>query len=341
MSGRSDGVVLLVDAPVQLLQQAGRARYRRGMDEIGFALVDVFADEPLSGNPLAVVPDADELGEQLLPRIAREFNQAETTFLVRPTVGGADWRLRSFTAAGVEVYGAGHNALGAWWWLAVEGRLDLSAERARWHQQLGPVVLPVDVDAAAGQPTRVAMGQEPPTFGGTVADLDRLAAALGIAPRVLGAHRELPSAQVVGTGAAHLMVGVRDRATVDAVRPDRAALAGILRTVGGEGCYLYALDPAEPDAAAHARFFNPIAGIVEDPATGTAAGPLACLLSRHGLVGARVVIAQGHAMDRPARIEITLDTAGPVIAGRAVVAAAGTLRLPATRAAESAQTGTR
>ncbi|WP_433306182.1 PhzF family phenazine biosynthesis protein [Actinoplanes sp. CA-030573] len=79
---------------------------------VAFALVDVFADRPLAGNPLAVVPDADRIDEAVLPRIAAEFNQSETTFVVAPTVAGADFRLRSFTPAGVEVYGAGHNALG-------------------------------------------------------------------------------------------------------------------------------------------------------------------------------------------------------------------------------------
>ena len=88
------------------------------MTTVSFALVDVFSDRPLAGNPLAVVPDADHVDEAVMPRIAKEFNQSETTFLVAPTMAGADNRLRSFTPAGVEVFGAGHNALGAWWWLA-------------------------------------------------------------------------------------------------------------------------------------------------------------------------------------------------------------------------------
>src|SRR2546423_8712574 len=121
--------------------------YRRRVTSVAFALVDVFADEPLSGNPLAVVPDADGLDEDVLPRIAREFNQAETTFLVMPTAAGADHRLRSFTAGGVEVFGAGHNALGAWWWLAETGRLD---RLGRWHPEIGPAVLPVQVGPGRG-----------------------------------------------------------------------------------------------------------------------------------------------------------------------------------------------
>jgi PhzF family phenazine biosynthesis protein len=85
---------------------------------IPFAFVDVFTDAPLAGNPLAVVPYFPGLDDATFARLAREFNQSETTFLFPPTKSGADWLLRSFTPTGVEVFGAGHNAMGAWWWLA-------------------------------------------------------------------------------------------------------------------------------------------------------------------------------------------------------------------------------
>jgi PhzF family phenazine biosynthesis protein len=284
---------------------------------VDFALVDVFADEPLSGNPLAVVPDADALREDVLPRIAREFNQSETTFLLRPTAAGADHRLRSFTAAGVEVFGAGHNALGAWWWLAETGRL---GREGRWHQQIGTAVLPVDVSAA-----RIAMRQDPPRFGATAVPDDALSSALGLKVQDLSL---VPLPQVIDTGAPHLMVALTDRRAVDRAVPNVAALRALLVAAGGEGCYVYSLDPAEPGATAYARFFNPVAGIVEDPATGTAAGPLACLLRRDGVIDDRAVIVQGHRLGRPSRIEITLDGDTPVIAGRAVISATGTLRVP-------------
>ncbi|WP_448612323.1 PhzF family phenazine biosynthesis protein [Geodermatophilus sp. URMC 60] len=89
---------------------------------VPFAIVDVFGTDPLTGNPVAVVDlagvDAPEPQQVLwMQAVAREFNQAETTFVLPPTDERAHRRLRSFTAAGVEVFGAGHNALGAWWWL--------------------------------------------------------------------------------------------------------------------------------------------------------------------------------------------------------------------------------
>ena len=80
---------------------------------IPFYLLDVFTTEPFTGNPLAVVWEADDLSTELMRRIAGEFNQTETTFVLTPTVPDADWRLRSFTAAGIEVFGVGHHRSGA------------------------------------------------------------------------------------------------------------------------------------------------------------------------------------------------------------------------------------
>lgn len=91
------------------------------MPELIAGLIDVFADEPLTGNTLAIVEGAGELGDEQMRRIAREFNQAETTFILEST--RADRKLRSFTASGAEVFGAGHNALGAWLWLGEHGTL--------------------------------------------------------------------------------------------------------------------------------------------------------------------------------------------------------------------------
>jgi trans-2,3-dihydro-3-hydroxyanthranilate isomerase len=135
--------------------------------------------------------------------------------------------------------------------------------------------------------------------------------------------------QVVSTGAPHLLVQAVDRAAVDRAVPDSSRLAGVLRGVGGEGCYLYSLDPVAPSSTAYARFFNPTVGIAEDPATGTAAGPLACHLVAHGVVedGSKVLIEQGHLMGRPSLIEIGVHGRRVTIAGACVVAAEGMLHL--------------
>jgi trans-2,3-dihydro-3-hydroxyanthranilate isomerase len=294
---------------------------------VPFYLVDVFAEQPLAGNPLALVTEAERLDEHAMKRVAREFNQSETTFLLPPTRPEATRRLRSFTPSGSEVAGAGHNALGAWWWLASRGRLKLSHGAGRFAQELGGRVLPVEVVAGDGyEPASIVMDQSPPSFGATVSRPAALAAALGLTAADL--HRDLP-AQVVDTGAAHLLVAVADRGAVDRATPSASALLAELETVGAEGCYLYSLDPRDEHAVAYARFFNPTVGIWEDPATGSAAGPLAGLLVARGVVpdDTTVSIEQGYALGRPSLIRVTVRGESIRLGGAAIVVAEGTLRI--------------
>jgi trans-2,3-dihydro-3-hydroxyanthranilate isomerase len=293
---------------------------------VPFVLVDVFAETPLTGNPLAVVADAQRLEEPVMRAVAREFNQSETTFVLPSTRPEAIWRLRSFTPTGAEVVGAGHNALGAWWWLATGGRIELDAEGgAALAQEIGDRVLPVEVTGRNGRPDAIVIGQAPPELGRSVTDRDELAGALGLEPGLL---EDVP-AQVVSTGQAHLLVSVRDRAAVDRARPDAPRLAAALAQVGGQGCYLYCLDPVDPAAVAHARFFNPTVGIWEDPATGSAAGPLVSRLVAQGVVadGQTVLVEQGHAMGRPSRIRVQVNGELVRIGGACVVVAEGTLTI--------------
>jgi trans-2,3-dihydro-3-hydroxyanthranilate isomerase len=284
--------------------------------EIPFYFVDVFTDTPLAGNPLAVVADCEFLDDAAMKRIAREFNQSETTFVLPPTRAEAAWRLRCFTPTGFEAFGAGHNALGAWWWIAEAGRVPLEDGRNQFHQELGDRVLPVDVIASEGRPLQIVMTQTAPQLGAILRDDAELAAALGLEQTDLGPL----SKQVVSTGAPHMLVHLRDRAAIERAKPDAARLATLLRSVGGQGCYLFCLDPLI------ARFFNPVAGIPEDPATGSAAGPLAAFLIANKVVDTEtVVVGQGHALDRPSRIEVRVRGDKVEIAGRCVVTAHGFL----------------
>ncbi|TAJ50179.1 MAG: PhzF family phenazine biosynthesis protein [Herbiconiux sp.] len=298
---------------------------------VPFVFVDVFADEPLTGNPLALVPDADNLPVERMRAIAREFNQSETTFLVRPTRPEADWRLRSFTPGGVEVLGAGHNAMGAWIWLAEAGRLPPG--RRQFVQEIGDDLLGVEVaepaDAAgADAKSVVTLDHSAPRFGRTVDDLEVLAAVVGLAAADVATSA---AAQVVSTGAGHLLVGVRDRGAVDRAVPDVPLLLAVLREAGGEGCYVYSRDPVHPESGsvAYARFFNPTVGIVEDPATGTAAAPLVALLVAAGEIadGRTVVVEQGHAIGRPSRLTVSIDRDRVRLSGSGLVSAEGVLLL--------------
>jgi trans-2,3-dihydro-3-hydroxyanthranilate isomerase len=295
-------------------------------DTVDFILVDVFADRSLQGNPVAIVPDAARLSEAQMHRIAREFNQSETVFILPPT-GAADWRLRSFTAAGKEASGAGHHTLGTWWWLAESGVLTLADGPTCFTQEDRDGTLQVTVTRSAGRLVSVGMAQRPLQFGAICQDVAALASALSLDANDV-ATDHLP-AQVVSTGAPHLLVPVRDRSAVDRARPDAPRLAAVLRDLDGEGCYLFSRDTVDPEAIAYTRFFNPTLGIVEDVATGTAAGPLAAQFVKHGLADRDSIlrIEQGHAMGRPSVIQVRVSDQAVTIFGRCVTAGRGTLRL--------------
>lgn len=292
------------------------------MAELRFFWVDVFAETPLTGNPLALVPGADGLSEREMWAIAQEFNQSETTFLVAPSAAGADHRLRSFTAAGVEVLGAGHNAMGAWIWLADTGVLP--SDRHEFAQQIGDDVLPVWIARTEAGRSRVTMRQAAPRFLHSTTEPTGFAEALGLTPAALADR----SAEVVWTGAEHLMLGLRTRADVDAAAPEPARLRVLLAGVGAEGCYVFTTEGGPDGADAYARFFNPTVGIVEDPATGTAAGPLAALLARDGEArGGSIRILQGQAMGRPSILDVAVDGDRVDLSGSGLVVADGVLRL--------------
>lgn len=284
-------------------------------------LIDVFADRALSGNPLAVVEGGDRLPEATLRRIAGELNQAETTFVMRST--RADWKLRSFTASGTEVFGAGHNALGAWLWLAAHDRLGALDAPTTFHQEIGPDVLPITLEARGGRfhgrMRQAALRLSPP-----FAELAALAAALAI-PVEAVVSRPPPRVASAHSGTGHLLVRVRDAQTIDRIKPATDALLAVLRSAGAEGCYVYAFDESAPQTA-YARFFNPTVGLWEDAATGTAAGPLCGYLGSEGMLAAdaALIVEQGVAMGRRSLLQIRL-TPEPEISGSGVVVLRGWL----------------
>ncbi|CAN5253084.1 PhzF family phenazine biosynthesis protein [soil metagenome] len=289
------------------------------MPRLVAGLIDVFADAPLSGNPLAVVEGGEGLEDAVLRRIAGEFNQAETNFVLPSD--RADWKLRSFTANGSEVFGAGHNALGAWLWLAHHSQLGDLAQATTFHQEIGADVLPITLQAREGR-IDGRMRQAPLRLLEPLTSVDRLAQGLGLAPTDI---LPFPPSRTADTGAPHLMVRVSDPAAVDRCAPLAAELLAVLGPAGAEGCYVYAFD-AETPGAAYARFFNPTVGLWEDAATGTAAGPLTAYLGVSGLLGASatLVIEQGVKMGRRSLLSVRLGP-DPELSGAGVVVLRGEL----------------
>jgi PhzF family phenazine biosynthesis protein len=293
----------------------------RLMTELAAGLIDVFAQAPLSGNPLAVVEDADGLSDAQMKRIAGEFNQAETTFLMKSE--RADRKLRSFTANGTEVFGAGHNALGAWLWMGEQGHLGPLETPSTFHQEIGDHALPITLARVDGR-VHGRMRQAALRLSTPLTSPNCLADALGLRSDDVS---QLPVARVADTGAAHLMARLRDAQAVDRATPSAEQLLVVLESVGAEGCYIYAFDPAVPDTA-YTRFFNPTVGLWEDAATGTAAGPLCAYLGAEGLLNENqtLLVEQGVKMGRRSLLHIRL-TPNPELSGAGIVVLRGTLTI--------------
>lgn len=280
--------------------------------DVAFEQVDVFTDRPFAGNPLCVVPDATGVSGEQMQAIAREMNLSETTFVLPSTDPQAAYWMRIFTPA-KEIPFAGHPSVGTAYVMARAGRFRLQEPVTRIFQQVGIGTLPLEIEVSHGKPGRVIMTQGKPTFGGVVRDLTPVAEALGVDPGAL-ARTHLP-VQVVSTGLEHLMVPLADLETVGTLQPNVGRLDALLRDHGALGCFVFCLQPAAPDTFAHARMFAPGAGVPEDPATGSAAGPLGAYLAVHGVLPktqTAFVLEQGIEMGRPSRlwVEVIRNAAG-------------------------------
>jgi trans-2,3-dihydro-3-hydroxyanthranilate isomerase len=274
--------------------------------------LDVFTSTPLTGNQLAVVHDADTIDDATMLAFARETRFSETTFVQTATVPGADYRNRIWMMPG-EIAFAGHPSLGT----AVAVALVRGVQQASYVQQTHAGKQAVDV-RLDGDTARASMLQEPPTFGAEPPTEDVMAVA-GLS--AVDAHPDLPC-QVVSTGAAQLIAPLRGRDALERVTvADVHALRRLIEPLDAVVLYFVAVDP---DAGcAHARAFFPSVGeLVEDPATGAAAGPLlAYLRDRAGTQS--LTIRQGDEIGRPSRLDCTWAGDRPRVAGDVVVVADG------------------
>jgi trans-2,3-dihydro-3-hydroxyanthranilate isomerase len=286
------------------------------MNEYRFVQLDVFTEEPFTGNALAVFPEAEGLTDEQMQRISREMNLSETVFVLPSAHEGVLRRLRIFTPTS-ELKFAGHPIAGTWNCLAREGVVPLpegGSGVVQIKHEVGIGVLPVEIEFKDGQPVRVVMTQGKFEIK---AEIDDWQDQADIA-RGLGLSREdldetLPI-QACSTGNTMLIVPIRSLADLGRCRPNIPLLEEVygrhnFADSGATGCYAFTRETIEVgDARAHARFFVG-QNIGEDPATGSAAGPLGGYLAHHGATGVepidgvyRFVIEQGDFIKRPSRI---------------------------------------
>jgi len=264
---------------------------------------DVFTSDPFAGNQLAVFTDARGLDTARMQRLAREMNFAESTFIFPAEQTGTDIRMRIFTPF-VEMPMAGHPTIGSTFALAHTGVIPAGSQRFVFGLNVGPI--PVDLEWKTGVLAFAWMTQLRPTFKPVLEARSLAAAAIGLQERDLVPN--LP-VQEITCGVPFLFIPLRDRATVDRAAGDVAAFRKV--TPADVPIFLFTLDRSASEPSVYSRMFAPDFGIIEDPATGGASGPLGCYLVQHGLVSGdaaqKIVSNQGVAMGRPSRIHIAIS----------------------------------
>jgi trans-2,3-dihydro-3-hydroxyanthranilate isomerase len=277
-----------------------------------YVVADVFTETPLAGNPVAVFTDARALEGDEMQRLARELNLSESVFVL-PAEAGGHARIRIFTP-GIEMKFAGHPTLGTAFVLA--GPMQLA--EIRLETGMGIVLVRLERDHE-----RIVFGrmEQPLPSWEPYSEEAALLSAIGVT------RSELP-VELYDNGARHVYVALASPEDVARLRPDLSALAD-LPAVLGISCF------AGDGSRWKTRMFAPAGGVSEDPATGSAAGPLAVHLARHGRIGFgdEIEISQGAEIGRPstlyARAEGSAEQLERVeVGGSAVVVARGEFRLP-------------
>lgn len=282
-------------------------------------LVDAFTQTPFAGNPAGVVLDGDMLTDRQMQALAAELRCSETAFILRPNSSEAGVRLRFFTPK-VEVPSCGHATVAAHYVLAWTNRLLAGAHKCETKAGL----FDVDVDSVDGD-YLVRIDQGEPSFAEILDDghLSKLRTALGL--QALDLVPDLP-VQIVSTGHSKVIIPLKARTTLEALRPSMDALVELSHEIGCNGYFPYTLIDARVTVG---RMFAPAIGIDEDPVTGNANGPLGAYLVQYGLLAVNGTKTQfrgmqGFNLGRPGSVDVMVSVqqgkpCGVAISGRAVI----------------------
>jgi trans-2,3-dihydro-3-hydroxyanthranilate isomerase len=263
-----------------------------------YTVVDVFTTEPLSGNSLAVFPEASGLDSAAMQKIAREINLTETAFVLPATRPDCAARVRIFTPTKELPY-AGHPTVGTASVLLQKGIVSSDCHELQLEEEFGPVPLRIE----AGTPPLIWL-RTPAIQEGRCLNGSLCARALGLEPHDLLAVEP----QILNAGNPTVLVAVKDKAAVDRAWLDQTSLRS-LKDMESESFCVFVFAPT-PDGA-YSRMFAPEYGIPEDPATGSSTGPLAVFMMRRGLVsnaaGTRFVSEQGTRMGRRSLLRVDIQ----------------------------------
>jgi trans-2,3-dihydro-3-hydroxyanthranilate isomerase len=293
------------------------------MKSYSYYVLDVFSGVRYKGNPLAIVLTDSDLDIKSYADIAREFGYSETSFIYYSPKEKA-LKVRSFTPTGFEVGGAGHNLLGAVAAAILIGWDIFSGQQGRKFVIMKDDIIGLSVDQSIPEAPIIGMRQNPASILAAVPRED-VARALSLNTEQVLADDLSPA--VVSTEATHLMVPLKDTAALSAAVVEKKLLIKIAEQYGFEGFYCFTILENDPEYLTRARFFNPGIGIDEDPATGSAAGPLAGYLLQKGYVKPETdyKILQGTEIGRPSVIHFNAGHEGIWVSGSAVIVMEGKL----------------
>lgn len=282
-----------------------------------YFVLDVFSDKSYKGNPLAVVFTNGNLELDEYQNISKEFGYSETSFIYY-SPGQKALDVRSFTPTGVEVGpGAGHNLLGAVCGALIKG-MKIFEEQDEANRYVVMTNTPLPLSATFDDVNQVAvvlMQQKPAIVGQTIPS-EEIAMALGLTADDLKIDNLVPT--IVQTEVAHTMVPVKNLQLLNNCIPDNKRLIEISKQYQFEGFYCFTFPEQGKDHVIESRFFNPLIGINEDAATGTAAGPLMGFLAKNNYIqlNKEYRILQGVKLNQPSLIE-TMVREGDILVGGA------------------------
>jgi len=266
--------------------------------------VDAFTTDRFTGNPAGVVLEADSLSETEMLAIARELNNADTAFILKPDAPDHDLRVRFFTPR-TEAGFVGHATVATHFVLSRDGS---KPGRVRQRQKSGLVDVEVRGDGAT---RRIAVRQPPPPLGRQLNDRERLAVLDALALAVGDIDTRCPL-RIVGGAGTRLLIGVRGSEQLKQLRPDYLRLTTLSAQLGAAGFFVFTLSHGHAGCLTESRMFCPALGIPEDPVSGNAHGLLGTYLTEQGLLQqsgamAKFTGAQGHHLHRAGRVDVELE----------------------------------
>lgn len=292
------------------------------MKRIKVYQVDSFTIEKFKGNPAGVVTNAEILSENEMQAIAKELNNSETAFIIPPESDNHEVKIRFFTPS-VEVPSCGHATIAAHYVRAVENKF----ENRIYNHKIGIGVLPIEIQKS-NEDYKIIITQGKPVFQSEITEENRkiLLSSLGLFESDVDNRAPI---QIVDTGHSKVMIGIKERKTLNSLCPNYNKLKELSKIIGCNGYYVFTFDSDEKEILIHGRMFAPAIGINEDPVTGNANGPLGAYIAKYNLTEIKTSqfhfkAKQGEAINRTGIIEVFVDieNGNPVkvrVGGEAVI----------------------